>query len=379
MRKMKRINVTVLVSTLTIGGTEQLLRELLRNIHAERFRVNVCFLKSPGLIGVEILRLNFPVTTNVLKHRFDFRGILKLARLFKAERTDVLFLFNHRDTIFYGVLAAKLAGVRAIVNRENEMFRRYSFHGLTMLGRRILHLWIDKVVAIADGHRDYIASVEKVPLSKIEVIYNGVDPRRFCSSLTREEAKARLGIPANSPVVSIIAVLRPDKAHEVFLKAAQEVLKSIPETHFLIVGDGPERDRLTRLAHDLRIDGSVHFLSFRRELNDILAAVDINTLSSKPEMETSSVAAIEAMSAGVPMVCTDVGCMKEIVLPGKTGYLVQVGDFQGLAGRLIELIQNPAACRSMGKTAQVLVHEKLTVQKMTAGYEDLLAKVYERK
>ena len=59
------------------------------------------------------------------------------------------FLLNHRNTIFYGVLAAKLAGVRAIVNWEHETFRKYSFHGLTMLGRRILHLWIDKVVAIA--------------------------------------------------------------------------------------------------------------------------------------------------------------------------------------------------------------------------------------
>jgi glycosyltransferase involved in cell wall biosynthesis len=379
MRQMKRINVTVLVSSLTIGGTEQLLRELLRNIHGERFRVHVCFLRSPGLMGAEILRLNFPVTTNVLKHRFDFSGILKLARLFKAERTDVLFLINQHNTIFYGVLAAKLAGVRAIVNRENEMFMRYSFHGLTVLGRRILYQWIDKVVAIADGHRDYIASVEKVPLSKIEIIYNGVDPLRFCSSLSSEEAKARLGIPANSPVVSIIAALRPDKAHEVFLMAAQTVLKSVPETHFLIVGDGPERNRLTRLAHDLGIDGSVHFLGFRRDLGDILAAVDVNTLSSRPEQETLSVAAIEAMSAGVPIVCTDVGCMKEIVLPGKTGYLVQVGDFHGLAGRLIELIQNPAACRSMGKTAQGLVHEKLTVQKMTAGFEDLFAELYERK
>ena len=357
---MKRIHVTVLVSTLTIGGAEQLLLELLKNIHPGRFRVHVCFLRDPGLLGTELAQLDFPVTTNVLKHRFDFPGILKLARLFKAERTDVLLLLNHRNTIFYGVLAAKLAGVRATVNWEHETFKKYSFHGLTMFGRRILHLGIDKVVATARGHKDYIASVEKAPCGKIEVIYNGVDPQRFCSSLCSEEAKARLGIPANSPVISIIAVLRPDKAHEVFLKAAQEVLKSIPETHFLIVGDGPERDRLTRLAHDLGIDGSVHFLGFRRELGDILAAVDINTLSSKPEQETFSVAAIEAMSAGVPIVCTDVGFMKEMVLPGRTGYLVQVGDFQGLAGRLIELIQNPAACRSMGKTAQVLVHEQLT-------------------
>ena len=376
---MKRIHVTVLVSSLTIGGAEQLLLELLKNIHTDRFRVNVCFLRDPGLMGVEILRLNFPVETGILRRRLDFSGVLKLAKVLKAEKTDLLFLVNHRNTIFYGVPAAKLAGVRAIVNWENETFKRYSHHGLTMLGRRIFHLGIDKVVAAAEGHKEYIASVEKVPRGKIEVIYNGVDPLRFQSALTPGEAKERLGIPGSSPVVSIIAVLRPDKAHDVFLKAARRVLTTVPETHFLIVGDGPERDRLVRLAKELAIDRNVHFLGFRRELGDILAAVDVDTLSSKPEQETLSVAAIEAMSAGVPIVCTDVGFMKEVVIPGKTGSLVKVGDPEGLAAALIDLLADPVKRGAMGETARRLVLDGLSSDRMTTAFERLFLELSEAK
>lgn len=376
---MKRIHVTVLVSSLTIGGAEQLLLDLLRNIHPDRFRVHICFLRNPGLLGAEVIQLGFPVSANVLKHRFDFPGILRLSRLLKAERTDVLFLINHRNTIFYGVLAARLAGIPAIVNWENETFLKYSFHGLTMFGRRILHLGIDKVVAAAQGHRDYIASVEKVPFDKIEVIYNGVDPKRFHSSLSPGEAKARLGIPTESPVISIIAVLRPDKAHEVFLKAAQKVLQTMPKAHFLAIGDGPERERLTRLARHLGIEKNVHFLGFRRELGDILAAVDTNTLSSRPEQETLSVAAIEAMSAGVPIVCTDVGFMKEVVIPGETGYLVQADDFQSLAERILELIGNPGLRKSMSEAAARRVREELSADRMTAAFESLFVELHVKK
>jgi len=376
---MKTIHTTVLVSSLRIGGAEQLLLELLRNIDRERFRVDICFLRNPGMLGSEVVKLNFPVKSDILRRRFDFLGILKLARHFKSERTDVLFMVNHRNTLFYGVLAAKIAGVRAIVNWENETFLKYNYHNLTMFGRHILHFGIDKVVAAAQRHKDYIALIEKIPAGKIKVIYNGVDPRKFFSSLAPGEAKAKLGIPPDSPVISIIAVLRPDKAHNVFLKAAQSVLKAVPEAHFLIVGDGPERDRLTQLTQDLGIGPCVHFLGFRRQLGDILAGVDINTLSSNPEQETLSVAAIEAMSVGIPIVCTDVGSMCEIVIPGKTGFLVRVGDSQGLADRLVELIRNPSMRNAMGEKARKLVQDELSADHMASAFEDLFWEVYENK
>lgn len=372
MPEPPKTRVAVVVSLLTIGGAEQLLLELLRNINRQHFDLHIFFLREPGILGKEVVQLGFPVTTSIIRFKFDLAGIFRLARLMKENKTDVVFLINHLNTLFFGVLAAKLAGVRSCINWENEMHKKYPLHNLTMLGRRILHLGIDYVVAAAKGHGDYIALEEKIPYRKIRVIYNGVDPLKFQSTLSPDEARSRLGIPAESPVVSIVAALRPDKAHHVFLQAARKVVAAIPAVHFLVIGDGPQMPSLKTLANDLNLEQQVHFLGFRRDLGDILAAVDINCLSSYPQQECLSVAAIEAMSAGVPIVCTDVGFMKEIIIPNETGFLVSVDDATALAERIIYLLKNPEQKKYMGQQARKLVDETLSIQQMTKAFEQLM-------
>ena len=371
MANPRKTRVAVVVSHLTIGGAEQLLLELLRHINRQRFDLYVIFLREPGILGKEILQLGFPVSTGTIRSRFDLSGVSRLTRLLKDFQTDVVFLINHLNTLFFGVLAGRLAGVRTIINWENETFKKYPFHHLTMLGRRILHLGIDHVVAAAMGHGDYIAIEEKIPCSKIRVIYNGVDPQRFQSHLSPEEARSRLGIPYQSPVVSIVAALRPDKAHHVFLQAARMVVDAIPEAHFLVIGDGPQMPYLKTLAIDLNLEKQVHFLGFQRRLGDIFAAVDINCLSSYPQQETLSVAAIEAMSAGIPIICTDVGFMNEIVIPDETGFLVPVDDPGGLAEKIIHVLKNTAQKQYMSHQCKKRVLDTLSVHQMARSFEDL--------
>lgn len=367
-----KTRVAVVVSHLTIGGAEQLLLELLRHIDRRRFDLHIFFLREPGILGKEILQLGFPVSTRIIRSKFDMFGVFKLTWLLKDFQTDVVFLINHLNTLFFGVLASRLAGVRTCINWENETFKKYPFHSLTMLGRRILHLGVDYVVAAAKGHSDYIAVEEKIPHSKIRAIYNGVDPERFQSLLSPEEARGRLRIPAQSPVVSIVAALRPDKAHHIFLRAARMVVDVIPETHFLVIGDGPLMPFLKTLALELNLENQVHFLGFQRQLGDIFAAVDINCLSSYPQQETLSVAAIEAMSAGIPIVCTDVGFMNEIVIPNETGFLVPVDDPESLAKKIILVLKNPEQQQYMGYQARKLVDETLSVHQMARAFEELM-------
>ncbi len=368
----RKTRVAVVVSHLTIGGAEQLLLELLRHIDRLRFDLHIFFLREPGILGKEILQLGFPVSTGIIRSKFDLSGIFKLTRLLKDFQTDVVFLINHLNTLFFGVLASKLAGVRTCINWENETFKKYPFHPLTMLGRRILHLGVDYVVAAAKGHGDYIAVEEKIPYSKIRAIYNGVDPERFQSHLGKEEARGRLRISAQSPVVSIVAALRPDKAHHIFLRAARMVVDAIPEAHFLVIGDGPLMPFLKSLATDLNLEHQVRFLGFQRQLGDIFAAVDINCLSSYPQQETLSVAVIEAMSAGIPIVCTDVGFMNEIVIPNETGFLVPVDDPESLAKKIIHVLKNPEQQQYMGHQARKLVDGTLSVHQMARAFEQLM-------
>jgi glycosyltransferase involved in cell wall biosynthesis len=372
MVNLQRTRVAVVVSHLTIGGAEQLLLELLRHINRQRFDIYIIFLREPGILGKEILLLGFPVSTGIIRSKFDLSGVCKLTRLLKEFHTDVVLLINHLNTLFFGVLAGRLAGVRTCINWENETFKKYPFHPLTMLGRRILHLGIDYVVAAAKGHGDYIADEEKIPRSKIRVIYNGVDPARFQSLLGPKEARDRLGIPARSPVISIVAALRPDKAHHVFLRAARIIVDAMPDAHFLVIGDGPQMPFLKTLAMELKLENQVRFLGFQRRLEDIFAAVDINCLSSYPQQETLSVAAIEAMSAGIPIVCTDVGFMNEIVLPNETGFLVPVDDPDSLAKNIIHVLKNPDQQQYMGHRARKLAEGALSIHQMARAFEQLM-------
>ncbi len=371
----QRIHLSVLAATLAIGGAEQLLLDLLKGIDPHRFLVSLLFLNDPGAVGRELLKLGYPATTHIAHHRFDLLSILRLARLFRRERTDILLLINHRNTIFLGAPAARLAGRVRVVNWQNETFRTYSGHRLTMVARRFFHPAIDKVVAAAAGHKDYLVHYEKIPREKIEVIYNAVDPERVSSSFSKETAKERLGLPPGSLAVSQVAVLRPDKAHDVLLRAAQLVVQQCPEAHFLIVGDGPRKSSLMQLTQDLGLARNVHFLGFRRDMGNVLRAVELNVLASKPEQETLSVAVIEAMVAGIPTISSDVGFMREIIIPGKTGYLVRVGDHQDLARRIVELLANPELRRTMAEEARTLAFQHLTVKQMTTSFENLFARL----
>jgi glycosyltransferase involved in cell wall biosynthesis len=363
--------IAIVVSRLVIGGAEQVLLELLRHINRQRFDLHVFFLREPGPLGEEIILLGIPITTSIIRYKFDMYGVFRLAGLLKGFQADVVLMNNHLNALFFGVLASKISGTRICINWEHETSRKYPFFHLTMLGRRVLHIGIDYVVAVAKGHGTYISRQEHVPCSKIRVIYNGVDTKRFQSSLSHEEARKRLGIPPSSQVVSILAALRPDKAHHIFLKAARIIQDAIPETHFLVIGDGPQMPNLKTLANELKLEKHVHFLGFQRRLADIMAAIDVNCLSSYPQQETLSVAAIETMSAGIPVVCTDVGSMNEIVIPNETGFLVPVDDPGSLAEKVVYILKNADQKQYMSQKCRQMVDDMLSVHHMVRGFEDL--------
>ncbi len=365
--------VGALASTLAIGGAEQLLLELFRRLDRDRFEPRLYCLGDPGPVGREIGALSVPVLSGL--GRGPLRTVPRLAGVFRETRPDALLLVNHRDCLFYGVPAARLAGVPVVVNWQNETFKRHSWHELYMFLRRAVVWGLDALVAASRGHAGYLVGVEGVPVRKVLAIPNGVDLAAFGSAFSPESARRRLGVPEGRATAGIIAALRPDKAHDIFLQAAALVAAANPATHFLVVGDGPRRAFLEELAGRLGLGGRVSFLGFRRDVGDILAALDMAVLSSNPQQETLSVAALEAMSAGVPVVATRVGFMEEIVVDGVTGRLVPPRDPEALAGAMLELFRDGAARREMGRRARGLVRERHSLEGMTRAFEALFAEL----
>jgi glycosyltransferase involved in cell wall biosynthesis len=218
---------------------------------------------------------------------------------------------------------------------------------------------------------------ERVDAEKILVLPNGVDTEEFRPRAPRADLRRDLGIPDGAPVVAVVASLFSFKGHEVFLRAAARVLKSHPNARFLVIGEGPERANLEQRVQEMHIDGAVRFLGRRRDVTELLTLVDVSVLSS--QWEAAPISALEAMACEVPVVCTRVGALPEMVLDGETGFLVGVGDDAGLAAGIARLLGDPALRRKMGQASRRRVVELYNLSTLTRRREALYRELVEAK
>jgi glycosyltransferase involved in cell wall biosynthesis len=276
------------------------------------------------------------------------------------------------DKMFWGRLAAKLAGVPVVASAL------HSTGWPDGVGRlnRMLTRWTDAFIGVADAHAQHLVTNERFPAEKVHTIYNGVDCERFAPQ-DATAVRKELDIPADAPVVGILAALRPEKNHELFLQGARQILAKFPTTQFLIIGDGPRRAELEAVAAKLGIAQSTHFLGSRSDVPDLLAACDVVSLTS--HNEAAPVSILEALSTGVPVVSANVGSVSETVIPDETGRLFPPGDAEAYAQNVIELLGDPAARRRMGAEGRCRVMARWSLQAMVRGYEQLIEGIYTTK
>jgi glycosyltransferase involved in cell wall biosynthesis len=369
------LRVMFVTTNMPVGGAETLLVELVRRINRRRFQPELCCLKKFGPLG-EILAREAPAFSELLTggNKYDIAVLWRLVRLMQRRRIDaVITVGTGGDRMFWGRLAGWLAGVPVICS---------SLHStglpdhVEFLNRRLARL-TDAFVAVAEPHGRYLVSNEGCPARKVRVIPNGVDVERFRLRERNRRLQEELHLPADAPVAGIVAALRPEKNHEMFLRVAAAVCQRMPAARFLIVGDGSERPRLESLAQELGVAEAVQFLGTRSDVADLLPLVDVLLLTS--HMEANPVCLLEAMAAGRPVVATEVGSVPETVLPYQTGFLVEPGDAAGMAGRVIELFGDRERAAAMGKAGREHVVAHWSVENMVRGYEEMIAGIYESK
>ena len=202
--------------------------------------------------------------------------------------------------------------------------------------------------------------------SKLILIYNGVDPFPFESTIsTRAEMRRELEINFHERVIIVVANLIPYKGHADLLEAASMVLKQIPETIFLLVGeDRGIQKNLERQAIALRILDRVRLMGRRQDVPQILAASDLSVLPSHEEGFSNVI--LESMAAGLPVVATCVGGNPEAVVDGVTGWLVPPRNPKALAAKMIDLLNNPAKARIWGERGRRRVKEHFATERMVA-------------
>ncbi|HEX5471113.1 MAG TPA: glycosyltransferase [Lacipirellulaceae bacterium] len=366
------LRVMFLQTDMRVGGAEMVTANIIHRLDRRRFAPELCCLKNLGTLG-EALANEIPVHHDLLAGKFDLRVWPRLTRLLRKREIDAVVTVGAGDKMFWGRLAARRIGVPVILSALHSTGWP---DGVGRLNRLLTPI-TDAFIAVAESHGRFLAKNLGVEEVRVAIIPNGVDTEQFAPYPDVLAVRRELGIGPADPVVGIVAALRPEKNHELFLEVARRVANQFPSARFLIIGDGPCRGAVERRANELGVADHTLFLGSRNDVPRLLAAMDVFALTSHIEANPMSI--LEAMSVGRPVVTTNVGSIHESVEDGRTGFLVPPGEAALFAERVLQLLGNPLTCESMGTAARQAVICRWSSDAMVRGYENLIESVYARK
>jgi glycosyltransferase involved in cell wall biosynthesis len=356
-----------------VGGAETLLVNLIRRFDPTRIAPSVVCLKEKGPLGEE-LASEFSVDSHLIHSKFDFGVLFRLASNLRQSKTDAIVTVGAGDKMFWGRLAAKIAGVPVICSALHSTGWP---DGVGRLNRSLTFL-TDAFIGVAKSHGEFLVNFEGFPARKVCVIPNGVDTNRFRSdSASRESVREELGLPSRVKLVGIVAALRPEKNHSLFVMAAVKIKEQVPDAHFVIVGDGAEREKIASLIKSSGALAFIHLLGNRSDTPRILAALDVFALTSLNE--ASPVSILEALSCQVPVVASDVGSVSESVINQWNGFTFPLAADQLLVERVVQLLSDRDLSIELGQNGREHVERHGSLANMVEQYEDLIHKIWREK
>ena len=361
-----RVRVIELLATGTNGGAQEHVHNLVTRLDRSRYDVRVVSL-TPGSAIRRIERAGIP--TCVLETASDAEAIEAVAATAAAFGADVIH--NH-------MYHAEVVGTQAAW-RLAELGRRRPFVVGTVHSSRIRSDEDRALLRSLTPKMDHLVAVSKAIVAKIHdegrdlapvsLIYNGVDLERYshqepCCTLHEE-----YGMPADAPIVGIVARLEPEKGHPTLLDAWPLVLREVPAARLLVVGEGSRREALEAQAAELGIAGSVTFTGRREDVPAVTAALDVAVLPSYREAQGLSI--LEAMALGRPVVASNVGGIPEMVEDGFTGILVPPHDAGALAAGIVRFLTDHPYADTVARAAKEMVHERFCVELMVREIETI--------
>jgi glycosyltransferase involved in cell wall biosynthesis len=365
------IRVLLVISNMEYGGTQRQVAELVNNFDDRRVDARICSLSHYVPLGA---RLQRPERLHVVRKlfRFDLSVVPRLARMLRAFRADVVhgFLF---DAEIASRLAGRLAATSLVVGSERNA--NYRLKPQQLAAYRLTRSMVDLVVANSHAGAEFNREKLGQDPSVYRVVHNGVDVERFAPGdglVVRRE----LGIAKDEGVVGMFASFKEQKNHPLFFAAARQVLDRRPNTRLLLVGeqlyDGMHgsadyRARMDGVVADLGLRDRCLFLGNRLDVERLYRACDLTVLPSLHEGMPNVL--LESMASGVPVVATAVSDNPYVVRDGETGYVVPLGDSEGLADRVVRLLQDSALRSRMARAAREWIEEEFSCSRLALKME----------
>lgn len=298
---------------------------------------------------------------------YDVRALKEIIDILtelKKHCPNIIVHTNSSKAGILGRLAARFLHLPVVHTVHGWSFnpcQHKIFQWVVVQGERLLAKYTRKIIVVTKEDIVKGLNLKIGELSQYEVIRAVIPLEQYqnCSGL---KIRKELNIQPDNPVVGSVAVFKPQKAPFDFVQVAAEVIRQCPQSEFIIAGGGPLLNPAKQLAGKLKIRNKIHFLGWRKDIPEVINALDIFILTSRWEGLPQVI--LQAMMASKPVVANAVDGSKEVVINGVNGYLVTPGCPHLMAQKIIELINNPHKINEMGKRGNSGIYPEFSMERM---------------
>ena len=337
---MKKIKILYVITSLGLGGAEKLLLSYLKNLDQNKYSLNVCSLREkPDELLKDIS--NFASVTNLkINNRFNPNVILKLKKLIREIKPDVIHTHLFQARIYTTLAQLFHRDAILIAHKHNSVnFKKHNI--FILLEMFSIHL-NKKVIAISESVKQSLVKYELIPAKKIYVLPNSIDYHNF-----NKNVRIKNYSKENHIIIGTVCRLEKQKGIKYLLLAMKTILAKFPNARLEIVGDGSLLEELQNQCIDLGISNSVFFFGKFTDVIPFYKRMDIFVLPSI--YEGFGIVILEAMAIGVPVVATNVDGIREVVVDGESGILIPPKNPESIADAISYIIEHPQVTDSFIK------------------------------
>jgi glycosyltransferase involved in cell wall biosynthesis len=335
-----KLHVLEIMASAIVGGMETYVKNLLRLMPPDRFRVT-CLCPYESEITEVLRSLGVAVFIARMDDDPPWRSIQTAVEIVRNFDVDLIHAHLPKAHVLAG-LAGALTRTPALATVHGNTITTHELGIHRTTGTNLIAVCQEAYMqALAMG----------VTLERVTLIRNGVDVEVFrpCEA-ARAEFRASLGIEPETPLVGFVGRIDVEKGPDQFLQAAQVIHAEVPHARFVMVGVGHQYDKMHELVAELDLQGVVHFAGLRPDTSQVYPGMDLLLQTSR--IEGLPLSLLEGMACGLPVVATGVGGVPEIVEEGRTGMLAGPGDWRGVGQRAIDLLEHPARLKEMGEAGR---------------------------
>ncbi|MBI5267434.1 MAG: glycosyltransferase family 4 protein [candidate division Zixibacteria bacterium] len=364
-----RRKILHLIETTGPGGAETVLLSIVGRLNRDDFD-SLVVVMGRGWLHEQLTDRGADVRIIHSSKANDWMFLRKLCRLVGTERVDLIH--SHLDGMnFYACLGGLLTRRPVIATFHGTVGDWHGAGIKSKLKYAVIRKRATRVVAVSNYLKRELEQKWSFSSDRVTMIHNGVDFEALDAQVPKGSLRSDLGLEPGMPLIGMVGNIRAPKGYRYFVEAARLIRDRIPECRFLIVGhgEGALLHELTNQITTLGLADRVILTGFREDVAHILSQLDLFMLSSLTE--GLSIATIEAMGLGRPVVVTDSGGPGEIVRDGETGFLVPPASAKALADRAVELLHNRALAECMGHAARAHVRRRFSLEQNVRSYEQL--------